>query len=400
MKSFARNLVIVSFLVSTGCTFVYAQSEMRPDVHRPLIAAQEALKANQFEQALRLAGEAAAIPELTSVEKQFAWRLQAIAAVRTQQLDLAIDRLDRLLALTEIPASDRLALQEMLVNVSVQKKDTSRTIKAAQDYLQAGGINFGVRTALLQSLSVQGDHQRLIEQMDIFIQQDSAQKRKTPELELRLMGAAAHKLKDPHRYFSVLKRLLDLYPSKSYWADAISRLTNLPNFNGRYELDAYRLLAETDNLEESSEFTEMINLALKAGLPAEALRTLENGLQKGVLGQGEAAPALTRLLNEIKKKNQEDEALLPQLEQGAKDGNAWSALAEAHAAKQNWPAAQTAYEKAFSLGELRRQDESVLRRGIALLKGGNKEQALMQWRTLQGDNTAAQLASLWILLAR
>ena len=42
--------------------------------------------------------------------------------------------------------------------------------------------------------------------------------------------------------------------------------------------------------------------------------------------------------------------MLPQLEQGARDGNAWMAVAEAHAAKQNWPAAVVAYDKALQAG--------------------------------------------------
>mgnify|MGYP002654809313 CR=1 FL=1 len=197
----------------------------------------------------------------------------------------------------------------------------------------------------------------------------------------------------------MLKLLLEAYPSKAYWADAIVRLTSLPGFNARFELDAYRLLAETDNLEESAEYTEMAELALKAGLPAEALRILEQGMQKGILGKGPDAPAHARLLNEAIKKTQEDDAMLPQLEQGAKDGNAWMAVAKAYAAKQNWAAATVAYDKAFKAGGLRREEEAILGRGIALFKGGQKAQALAQWKALQGNDTAAQIASLWSLLA-
>lgn len=402
MKSIAKKLAVpmLSMSLLIAGVSVHSQTTLRAEVQKPLLAAQEALKSSQFEQALRWATEAAAVPALTPVEQQFVWRLQAVAALRSQQWTMAIDCLEALLGLSDVPAADRLSLQEMLINASIQKKEPERTVRVARQYLQGGGANLSVRTALLQSLSLLGAHQRLLQDMESFLQQDQVQNRKTPEVELRLMGAASLQLKDQPTYFAVLKRLLDLYPSKAYWSDTIVRLTNLPNFNARYELDAYRLLAETDNLEKSAEYTEMAGLALKMGLPAEALRMLEQGLQKGILGKGAEASAHARLLIEAKKKTQEDDALLPQLEQSAKDGNAWMAVAEVYASKQNWMAAVNAYDKAFKAGGLRREEEALLRRGIVLFKGGQKAQALAQWKRLQSDGSAAQIASLWTLLAR
>jgi hypothetical protein len=59
-----------------------------------------------------------------------------------------------------------------------------------------------------------------------------------------------------------------------------------------------------------------------------------------------------------------------------------------------------AYDKALQSGGLRREAEAGLRRGIALFKAGRKADAQAQWKALQGDSTAVQLASLWTLLAR
>lgn len=402
MKSFAKYTtptgVALALWLAVACA--HAQTTLRPEVQKPLAAAQEALKNNQLEQALRLTKEAADVPSLTAVEQQFVWRLQAMAALRGQQWTLAIDRLEALLALADLPAADRLLLQEMQVNATLNGKDFARTAQVARQYLQAGGANLSVRTALLQSQGQLGEHQRLVQDMDSFLKQDQAQNRKTPESELRLLGAAMLKLKDAEGYFSVLKRLVEFYPSKPYWADAIVRLSNLPSFNNRYELDAYRLLVETDNLEEADEHMEMASLALKAGLPAEAQRVLEAGHRKGILGQGSDVSAHTRLLSEARKKAQEDDALLSQLEQGAKDGNAWLAVAEAYASKQSWAAAVVAYDKALRTGGLRRETEAGLHRGIALFKSGEKAAALAQWNALKDDITAVQLASLWALLVR
>ncbi len=403
MKTFARNLACAWLLpvALAGAMFcAHAETSLRPEVQKTLAAAQDALKNNQVEQALRLAELAAAVPSLSPSEQQLVWRLQAVAALRGQQWGLAIERLEGVLALPNVPPADRSALMESLVNASIQNKEPARTVRVARQYLQSGGTHPGIRMALLQSLSQTGEHQAVVQEMNVFLQQDAAQSRQTPEAQLRLLALAHRQLKDDAGYFAALKRLLALYPSKAYWADAIARLTNLPGFNPRYELDCYRLFVETDNLEEASEYAEMAGLALKAGLPAEALRVLNAGYDKGVLGQGGDAVAHARLRSEAQKKQKEDDVLLPQLEQGAKDANAWTAVAEAHASKQNWGAAHGAFERALASGGVRREAELRLHYGISLFKAGQQAAALAQWQAIQTDLTAQELAALWRLRAR
>ena len=60
MKSFAKKwpLCLVTGLLMVLSPGVWAQSGLRAEVHKPLLAAQEALKGNQMDQALRLAAEA------------------------------------------------------------------------------------------------------------------------------------------------------------------------------------------------------------------------------------------------------------------------------------------------------------------------------------------------------
>ena len=403
MKTFAKNVICAWLLpmVMAGVTSgALAETAVRPEVQKPLVAAQEALKNNQVEQALRLAAEAAAMPSLSASEQQLVWRLQAVAALRSQQWGLAIERLEGVLALPDVPTADKLALMESLVNASIQNKDPARTVRVARQYLQSGGTHPGVRMALLQSLSQRGEHQALVQEMNAFLEQDAAQSRKTPEAQLRLLALAHQQLKDDAGYFAALKKLLALYPSKAYWADAIARLPNLPGFNPRYELDCYRLFVETDNLEDAGEYVEMAGLAMKAGLPAEALRILNAGYDKGVLGQGSDAGTHARLRSEAQKKQKEDDVLLPQLEQGAKDANAWAAVGETHASKQSWGAANAAFARALAMGGVRREAELRLHYGIGLFKVGQQSAALAQWQAIQADPSAIELAALWRLHAR
>ena len=379
---------------------VHAQGTVRPEVHKPLSAAQEALKNNQADAALKLSADALAVPDLTAVERNAILRTRAVAATRAQNWDLVIESLEPLVVQPEIAVADKRPMLETLVSASQQKKDYPRLVKWARQYLQDGGPNAAMRTVMIQVLAVTGQHAEVVKEMQEKMRLDEAAGKKTAEEELRMLAVSYRQLKDNAGYQVTLRKLLTAYPSKAYWSETISRLAQTPGLNQRLELDLYRLLEESGNLEEADEFTDMAQMALRAGLPAEAQRVLAKGYEKGALGKGAEAAAHAKLKAEAQKKAQEDDKLFPQLEKSAKDGNALAGVGDVHASKQNWAAANAAYAQALAAGGLRREQEFRLHYGISLIKAGQKEQGLQQLQAVQGDVTAVEIATLWQLRAR
>lgn len=377
-----------------------APTSLRAEVHKPLAAAQEALKNNQMDQALALTRDALAVTQLTPAERVVVLRTQAVAALRAQNWDVGIESLEFLVSSPDVPPPDRVPMLESLINAAQQKKDHARVVKWARQYLQDGGPKSVVRVVMIQTLVVMGEHQQAVEAMLEKIRLDAAAGVKTPEQELRMLAVSYRQLKDSAGYQATLRRLLEAYPSKAYWSEVIQRLAQKASANPRLELDLYRLLAYTDNLEEATEYKEMAELALRAGLPAEAVRVLAKGVEAGILGQGADAPAHAKLRAEAQKKAQEDAQSFVQLEKAAKDGAAWTGVGDVYASQQNWPAANAAYAKALALGGLRREHEFRLHYAISLIQAGEKDAARQQLAAVQGDALAVELASLWGLLAR
>ena len=126
--------------------------------------------------------------------------------------------------------------------------------------------------ALVQALAASGQHAEVVTVMLAKISQDASTGKKTPEAELRTLAVSYRQLKDDAGYMATLKQLLSGYPSKPYWAEVIGRMSQQAGLNTRLELDLYRLLEQTDNMEDAAEYMEMAALALKAGLPSEAVR--------------------------------------------------------------------------------------------------------------------------------
>ncbi len=380
---------------------VLAQTPIRPEVAKSLQAAQDALKAGQLDSALLLSQQTLAMPGITVLEKPLIQRTLAVAALQAKNFPLAISTLENLIQdmPDSTPAAQKRPLIESLLNASQQAQDLPKLVDWARIYLKLEGSNPTVRTVLIQTLSVLKRHEEVVQEMKEKMRLDEAAKEKTPESELRMLAVSQRQLKDDTGYNSTLKRLLQNYPSKAYWAEMIPRVARQANFNARFDLDLYRLLEQTGNMEDAYEYVDMANLALKAGLPAEASRVLEQAYATGRMGKGSDAVNHQKLRQQIQLRLNEDDKALPALEKSAKDANALASLADVYAAKQKWDQSLALYNKALAMGGLRREAETRLHAGIALFKLGQKAEANTLWDSIQGDATAIELAQLWKTLS-
>ena len=380
---------------------VSAQTPIRPEVAKSLQAAQDALKAGQLDSALSLSQQTLAMPGITVLEKPLIQRTLAVAALQAKNFPLAISTLENLIRdmPDSTPAAQKRPLIESLLNASQQAQDLPKLVDWARIYLKLEGSNPTVRPVLIQTLSVLKRHEEVVQEMKEKMRLDEAAKEKTPESELRMLAVSQRQLKDDTGYNSTLKRLLQNYPSKAYWAEMIPRVARQANFNARFDLDLYRLLEQTGNMEDAYEYVDMANLALKAGLPAEASRVLEQAYATGRMGKGSDAVNHQKLRQQIQLRLNEDDKALPALEKSAKDANALASLADVYAAKQKWDQSIALYNKALAMGGLRREAETRLHAGIALFKLGQKAEANTLWDSIQGDATAIELAQLWKTLS-
>ena len=380
---------------------VSAQTPIRPEVAKSLQAAQDALKAGQLDSALLLSQQTLAMPGITVLEKPLIQRTLAVAALQAKNFPLAISTLENLIQdmPDSTPAAQKRPLIESLLNASQQAQDFPKLVDWARIYLKLEGSNPSVRPVLIQTLSVLKRHDEVVQEMKEKMRLDEAAKVKTPESELRMLAVSQRQLKDDSGYNGTLKRLLQNYPSKAYWAEIIPRVARQANFNARFDLDLYRLLEQTGNMEDAYEYVDMANLALKAGLPAEASRVLEQAYATGLMGKGSDAVNHQKLRQQIQQRFNEDEKALPALEKSAKDANALASLADVYAAKQKWDQSLALYNKALAMGGLRREAETRLHAGIALFKLGQKAEANTLWDSIQGDATAIELAQLWKTLS-
>ena len=339
-----------------------AQVNMRPEVSKPLQAAQEAIQAKQPDVALQKIQEARATPQLTEPEKMYLERLSVVAAMNAQKFDVASSSLEYLLQNKELSATDRATLTETMVSVSQRNKDHNKVVQWARRYAQEGGNNPRVHIMKVQALALLGLHKDVLQEMQEAFKVPSYQ---AQESELRIYAFSQKQLKDEAGYTRTLTQLATRFPSKDYWSDLLNSMGRAPGIHARTQLDVSRLMEATNTLEEAEDYLDTAQFSLKAGLPYEALRILEQGQAAG-LYQGATSASYQKLKQQAQQRAAEDDKAMKSLNMASDNGSMLVQLGDVLLSKGQWRDAAEAYQKALTKGGLKREAEARLHCGIAL----------------------------------
>lgn len=373
-----------------------AQVNMRPEVARSLQAAQEAIQAKQPDIALQKIQEARATPQLSEPEKMFLERLSVVAAMNAQKFDLAASSLEYLLQSKELSAADRLTLTETMVSVSQRNKDHAKVVQWARRYAQDGGKNQRVHTMKVQALALQGLHKEVVQEMQDAYKTAGYQ---AEEAELRIYAFSQKQLKDDAGYVNTLAQLVTRFPNKDYWTDLLNAMGRVPGISARTQLDVSRLMEAAGTMQEGEDFIDTAQFAIKAGLPHEALRVLDQGQAAG-LYKGTLTSQAAKVKQQAQQRATEDDKATKSLSLASDNGPMLVQLGDVLLSKGQWVEAAEAYQKALSKGGLKREADARLHCGMALFKAKQTEQAKAMLQSVSGDASATMMAGLWIALMK
>lgn len=378
---------------------------LRPEVARPLIAAQDALKAGKeapgAKDALARVAEAEAVPNLTPFEAYNISRVKAVAAYGAGDPKLALASFEQALASPHLPAAERLPITEVSCRIALQTNDMARAAVLLRSYREQGGSDPVLRRRWATLLLEQNDHAGALRESQELVQADEAAGRAPAELLLKVIAIAQNKLGNQAGYAEVLEKLVRHYPTLDYWADLSARVARKPGFaDERLRLDLYRLQRAVGLTLEADELADMAQRAQQAGLPAEAQKLMDEGFVGGLFGKGPQAAAHQKLREQATKAAAQDQRTLADSEsaaRAAKDGNALVNLGLAVAGTGANERALGLMEQGVAKGGLRRPDEAMLHLGLVQARLGRNEDALKSFAAVKGSDGTADLARLWAL---
>jgi outer membrane protein assembly factor BamD (BamD/ComL family) len=382
---------------------VQAQDAVRPELGKTLQAAGELIKAGKYKEALAKVRDADGVAGKTANESYLVERMRIAAASGAGDVDTAAKSFEAISASGKANAADKVRMIESIAGAYYRAKDYPKAMQWCQRYFKEGGASGSIRTLLIQSQYLSGDFSGAAK--ELVAEAQAAEKGGTPPAEdrLKLLLNAALQNKDNNTYVYAVEKLVTYYPKKEYWVDLLSRMQRKPNFSDRLALDAYRLSLATGSMSAASDFMEMAQLALQAGLPAEAKQVVDKGFAANVLGTGNEAERHKRLRDLVAKKLDEEKISRAAAEKQAaadKDGSALVSGGFNLVFDGQAPKGLQMMQQGITKGGLKRPEDAKLHLAIAQLTAGDAAKAQATLKTVAGTDGTADLARLWALYAR
>ncbi len=404
MNRFAplRAVIGALFIAGTlgfGADAVAQANSVRPEVGKPLQAAQALVKARKGREAMAEIARAEAVPNRTPYENQIIAQMRAAAASAAGDNEASIKANEALLASGKVSGREATTLVQSIAVAHYNKKEYAEAARWTQRYFKEGGTDGQMRTVLLQSYYLGND----CNNVNKMLAGADDGSRKATEEELQILANCYLRQKDTGGYVNTIEKLVIHYPKKEYWTDLLSRVQKKPGFSDRLGVNVYRLRMATNNLTNTNDFMEMAQLALQAGVPAEAKAIIEKGYTTGMLGKGDQAERHQRLkdlaqrqLDESLKNRAKDE----QEALAAKDGNDLVKVGLNYVYEGNPQKGLPLIEQGIKKGGLKRPDDARLRLGEAQLQFGQKQRGVQTLREVKGTDGTGDIARLWVLHAR
>jgi tetratricopeptide (TPR) repeat protein len=370
-------------------------------VAKLLQPAQEMLKAKNYTGALAKIHEAAALPDKTPFDQftidEFGCNANAGAGNWAEAAKVCEAKLNDT---GFMPDAEVPSLVKTLQAINYQLKNYDKAIEFGQRAIKGGYATDETKTILGQS---KGDWKDTLTTENPQVDAEIKAGQTPKEQQLGLILNSCIKLDDEACQAKALEKYVTYYPKPEYWTFLLQRVRGGTTGGDAVKLQVYRLMIDTDTLKDAGDYNEAAQLALDAGSPGEAQKTLEKGFASNVFSDQRSKDRNTRLLESVKKSAATDQASLPKQEKdadaaptGAKNVSVGLAY---YGYGQNDKAIDE-IQKGITKGGLKNEADAHLLLGIVQLKAGHKDDAVKSFKAVKGDATLERLATLWTLRAR
>jgi tetratricopeptide (TPR) repeat protein len=366
--TFVSRMTVAAALAvaTTGIAAAPALAQaLSPDVGKPLQEASNLSRAGNTGAAMARVNAARAAAD-TAVERRKVAEMAAFVHSRSGQWGAAARELESIGA----PASQ-------LAPLYYRAGDLGKAIALGK---KIGGVQG--QTIVAQSYFRQGNFQGAADVYNKLIAQYGAR-----ESWLQNLANVQYKMDDKKGYLATTQRLIKIDPSPARWRALLIDLKN-----GQMPRDAklslFQLMRQTNNVSKPEDYQEFAKLAIVAGQPGTAARTLEEGVKSGVIAGSDSMTS--KLIEASNKRHQASKAKfasLPKTPAGYLEG------ANALFGEANYKAAAEYYAKASG-------EQALMGRGISLLRSGDKAGAIKSFNSVGEDSAYKAVATLWSLYAQ
>jgi hypothetical protein len=407
IQSINKNIVLGLMLAMTCLALSPAVSsaaekkgeEISRVIAKEMTAAQKALQAGQWQEALKNLDAAEQKSPLTAFDKKTIYNFKGFADVKLGNLKAAQGEFEKVLATGAATSEESASITRTLFGIAASTNQYQKTIDYGKQMVDAGTATPDNMAIIAQSYYQLKDCKNASTWSDKAI----AATRKageTPKENLYLFKLqCASDAGDTGTMAAVLQDLIRLNNKTTYW-NTLLRIERQDERDDHNTLMIYRIMYNTTAMNADTDYIEMAQLLGDAALPGEADAVLERALANGVI-KDEHKERTQRLVNALKSRADADRKGLAQEEAEANKSAAGELdvkLGEVYYGFGDWQKAADAINKGLQKGSIKHQDEAYVYLGLANMQLKNYPEAKKAFGNLKNvPNINARVLRLWTL---
>lgn len=370
-------------------------------VDKPLIEAQKARSAKNWEEVVAKTNEAEAVPvEKSPYDLFWIHESRGIANVNLKKYPEALNDLGPGFDSPCMEAADKPARAKLLMQIAFQLKDYPKAVDFGKKAQALSPSDPEVGVYLSNAYYIVNDFENARSVSGATIKQMEESGRVPEETLYRILQSACLNLKDNECVVAQIEKLVIHYPKPSYWTDLVNSLLRVSS-NDKELLNVLRLSDGVDVM-EASQYTEMAQLALSQGLPGEAQAIIEKGQQKSAFKEQREKDLSNRILADAKQAAALDKSTLAKQDASARakpTGDADVKLGAAYLSYGENDKAIEALQRGIGKGGVKNPDEAGLLLGIAYMRSNNKPEAIKAFHTVKQTPGMTRIAKMWLINA-
>lgn len=370
-------------------------------VAKPLKAAQEALKKEQWDEAIARTREAQAIAERTPFDDYQINEFLFFASIKKGDYAAAAPALEAVVNSGFMPEDIRAERTRQLAQLYFQVKNYQKAMEYGRRWVEQSNGQAAAYELVGQAQYLLDDNAGSVETLGKAVEAAKQAGEPVKEQWLQVILSAYDRTDDAAGVSKTLEALVEHAPTPQYWEQLLDSIYATPDNDDRTVLEIHRLRNAVGALHRADDYVEMADIAAAVGIPGEAVKALEKA-QAAQDAKAKDKERRAQRLTELKRLAESDRKSLPGLEKeaaAAVQGEVDYALGVGYLSFEQYDQAAAALKKAVQKGKLKRPDEAQITLGRALLQVNQKEEAKQAFQAVPATSKLARIARLWAIYA-
>jgi tetratricopeptide (TPR) repeat protein len=385
-------VVMLAAGVLASAAFTAHAADKGPQISRSIakqmIAAQKALQASQWNEAIKNLDAADEVSGLTPFDHKTIDDFKGFAYARLGNLKASQAAYEAALATGQYSPEDEARTIHILFGLSANAQNYPKTIEFGKRMADLGTANGEDLAIVGQSYYLSKDCKNAVvwEDKSIALNRKAGQAPKEGTYQIKLR--CAFEANDNPGTMAALEDLIRLTGKTEYWNNLL-RLERQDQKDDHNLLMVIRLMYATNSMTTGSDYMEMAQLLGDAALPGEAEAVLDKANSVNAIPP-EQKERTTRLVAATKARADADKKGLPQFAtEAAKSpsGELDVKLGEVYYGFGDFPNAVKAIQEGLQKGQVKHMDEAYVYLGLAqaqLKNYADARKAFQNLKTVQG----------------